>query len=99
MIGLLANGLAPAARTTESIIDSVEIVEASALWFCAAPRNLGLGDETMFYCLIWRFQEGGWQFVHDMFTSAHCRRKLRGSWAARANVCWFPTDSNLCHSR
>lgn len=65
MLSILASGTNPAKLSGATSIDSVEIIDGPGVAVLRREKDLGHGPEVMFYCLIWRLEASGWQFVRE----------------------------------
>ena len=65
MLSILASGTHPAKSSGATSVDSVEIIDGLGVVVLRREKDLGRGPEVMFYCLIWRLEAAGWQFVRE----------------------------------
>ncbi|HEV2516100.1 MAG TPA: hypothetical protein VGV07_12680 [Devosia sp.] len=65
MLSILASGTNPQRWSGTTSIDSVEIIDGLGVVVLRREKDVGHGPEVMFYCLIWRLDAAGWQFVRE----------------------------------
>ena len=65
MLSILASGTNPQKWSGATSVDSVEIIDGLGVVVLRREKDLGHGPAVMFYCLIWRLEATGWQFVWE----------------------------------
>jgi ketosteroid isomerase-like protein len=66
MLDIFARQAVPTNRTGTTTVDSVEVIDGMGIVVLRRNKDFGDGDQTMFYCLIWRRGvEGQWRLVRE----------------------------------